>query len=598
VPAPPPGSVTLGEVNGALLALSDPRQARDDGESATDRANLELFRRQQGLLLPPVLVPPVAARSRSAALPSSEALLRLRAPQSCWERAYDALVRLATGTWARLNDARLLFGAPRPRAQAFEGGEEGGVDVDADVVGADEERVLAGALEGAEEEDEGEEETEEDAGQEEEEEEEEDEDEEKKRAARKRRAAAAAAASDGEEDKERGDAEEQDFRLFKQSPGKMPRLRSTPVRRAPHPLHPRPGGGFDESASPGRSRSRILRELASDGPVRAFDWHPFRQRWAVALADDSVMFYDVGAGRWEKAALRHEFQRQVRMLRWSPVGGAALAVACERGVALWRLVSSPTQTAWMTWLRFEGHEHVLSVDFSPCGRYLVSCAARGAYVVVWEVAKGALSATPLQLQGGARFVRWSPSGEYLFAASQSAAFRVWRTSDWSASDWQLSDACRFACWDPSGELLLVSKRGSAIVNMFNFRSTAQTLQGKVVVDCSADDELPEERRGGGAVDLVAWSPTSERLAVSFGVGSSLVAVFTCDPRELVMSFSPLGFIRGPPHPLDSRQPNGPVAMCFHPHFDAGAMLAVCWAGGLVSTVPMYFSQAASRSARR
>lgn len=134
-----------------------------------------------------------------------------------------------------------------------------------------------------------------------------------------------------------------------------------------------------------------------------------------------------------------------------------------------------------------------------------------------------------------------------------------------------------------------------------------------------DQDQQDQPVVGGVVDQMAWSPTSERLAVSFrGVrpgwveapaasrdgsathskpcSSELIAVFATHIRRSgLLSAHLVGFIRGPAAQdgvggRRRRLVNKPQKLAFRPHFDQGALLVVVWGEGQISHYPMYFRQ--------
>jgi hypothetical protein len=68
----------------------------------------------------------------------------------------------------------------------------------------------------------------------------------------------------------------------------------------------------------------------------------------------------------------------------------------------------------------------------------------------------------------------------------------------------------------------------------------------------------------------------------------MIALFDTSFQHLVLSFRPIGFIRGPPHPSPNTM-NKAVHLEFAPNFDKGALLSVVWSGGQISTHPLYFA---------
>lgn len=111
-------------------------------------------------------------------------------------------------------------------------------------------------------------------------------------------------------------------------------------------------------------------------PVKAISWHPYLNRFALALSkghfarpyknesSEHIAFYDMDAERWLSTVVKHEFQRDVACLQYQPNSGGSLAVGCREGICLWSLepAQAVSQTgsapaaetavsAWMSWYR-------------------------------------------------------------------------------------------------------------------------------------------------------------------------------------------------------------------------------------------------------
>eukprot|EP00455_Lapot_gusevi_P043977 TRINITY_DN5435_c0_g2_i2.p1 TRINITY_DN5435_c0_g2~~TRINITY_DN5435_c0_g2_i2.p1 ORF type:complete len:108 (-),score=24.88 TRINITY_DN5435_c0_g2_i2:20-343(-) len=103
------------------------------------------------------------------------------------------------------------------------------------------------------------------------------------------------------------------------------------------------------------------------------------------------------------------------------------------------------------------------------------------------------------------------------------------------------------------------------------------MQTKIVIDLST---APSQD-----VANIVWSPTSERVAVSFQ-GSELIALFGCQ-GDSYPRFYPIGYIRGPSS-SSSDSVNRPHHLVFRPYFEAGALLTVTWTEGTITQYPMHF----------
>lgn len=177
------------------------------------------------------------------------------------------------------------------------------------------------------------------------------------------------------------------------------------------------------------SRSSSQPAGMHSGPIHAMALHPNRSICAVAMADDSVHFFDLAAESacaryhlsslrvvawWNAVALAHDFQRDVIVIEFQPNSACTVAVACRHGVCLWTVANG---SAWCRMLASPGHEPVQALSFSPCGQYLATGSSADGTVLVWDTAADVH--TPLVRAGaGVAMLRWAPSGLYLFVATR------------------------------------------------------------------------------------------------------------------------------------------------------------------------------------
>jgi len=160
---------------------------------------------------------------------------------------------------------------------------------------------------------------------------------------------------------------------------------------------------------------------------------------------------------------------------------------------------------------------------------------------------------------------------------------------WLSQSWEFNSSCDTAAWSANGSLLLVGT--GSLISSLDFSKKASALFTNRSIDVSDPGKYPDGSSVGGEVDMVAWSPTNERFAITFRghhIGSELIALFATR-LGIVLSFQIVGFIRGPPSSLPSL--NKPIFMQFCPSFSKGALLAVCWSDGVITCYPMYFQHA-------
>ncbi|XP_063076448.1 aladin isoform X2 [Engraulis encrasicolus] len=333
----------------------------------------------------------------------------------------------------------------------------------------------------------------------------------------------------------------------------------------------------------------------SEGTVRAFAWHPHTEKFAVALLDDSIRIYN---SKSETApTLKHRLQRSVAALQWKPLCASALAVACHTCLLVWHVdptsLSTRPSSGCAQVLSYPGHAPVTSIAWAPSGSTLVSASPVDTAMLVWDVA--AESCVPLQRVGGGgvSFLSWAPDGGRVLAATPSALFRVWETRMWTCERWPcLQGRCQSGCWSPDGSRLLFSVQGEMVIYALTFNDALGGPKDAAVVADLSDTTFnsPDgDITVGGEVQSLAWDPRGERLAVLLkGIKAtegrpSVIAVFKTRSNP-VFELLPCGFVHG-------EVGAEPRLMQFHPHFQHGALLTVCWSNGKMSHVPFYFVSA-------
>lgn len=199
--------------------------------------------------------------------------------------------------------------------------------------------------------------------------------------------------------------------------------------------------------------------------------------------------------------------------------------------------------------------------------------------------------------GGVTFLAWSPDGSKVLAATPSAVFKVWEAQMWTCEKWPtIKGRCQTGCWSPDGSRLLFTVLGESVIYSLSFSEYRGDMQGQVggsktasiVADLSETTfETPYgEERVGGAVQSMAWDPTGERLAVIIRgdprtAGTQTVVAVFRTRNSPVFELLPCGFLRG-------EQSAEPQLIAFHPCFQKGALLTVCWSTGTISHIPFFF----------
>ncbi|XP_076768268.1 aladin isoform X2 [Arvicanthis niloticus] len=336
--------------------------------------------------------------------------------------------------------------------------------------------------------------------------------------------------------------------------------------------------------------------------LRVFAWHPHTNKFAVALLDDSIRVYN--ANSTIVPSLKHRLQRNVAALAWKPLSASVLAVACQSCILIWTLdptsLSTRPSSGCAQVLSHPGHTPVTSLAWAPNGGWLLSASPVDAVILVWDVSTETCVPLPWFRGGGVTNLLWSPDGSKVLATTPSAVFRVWEAQMWTCEGWPtLSGRCQTGCWSPDGNRLLFTVLGEALIYSLSFPERCGTEKGHVggaksatiVADLSETTiQTPDgEERLGGEAHTMVWDPSGERLAVLMKGnprvqdGNPVILLFRTR-NSPVFELLPCGIIQGEP---------GAQAqlITFHPSFNKGALLSVCWSTGRITHIPLYFVNA-------
>ncbi|KAJ3047194.1 hypothetical protein HK097_000148 [Rhizophlyctis rosea] len=398
---------------------------------------------------------------------------------------------------------------------------------------------------------------------------------------------------------------------------------------------------------------RLLKRL-NEAPIKAFGWHNYRQLFAVAHRQDSVLIYDMVAEHWfpeSPKGLINEYQKNVTCLAWRPNASGVLAVGCQTGVILWRIfyaasnspaiyprtgmdvtsLVDPAQPGshWATKLSFPGFGDVTTLSWSPDGLFLAVGSGTSSTILIWDVA--AEAATPVAMGWcGTRELKWSPDGNYLLQADVGHTLRIWETRTWENTALNCAAAAHSLNWLRGSKMFVFAQEGQSRMHIRQMNREPPHLENMDVkvptAKMSTYDFVPAGGSDGdmmtlaGPIKNIAVDPSGSRIVVSFEGdhrGSELVAVLEVE-RTALPYFRPLGYIRGPkwhpqtPRPQAPRSPfkeetllteeeeiervmpgaPWPKAgeMVFSPTFGKGALLSVCWENGKIGFVPFLFKK--------
>ncbi|KAA0053915.1 aladin [Cucumis melo var. makuwa] len=325
--------------------------------------------------------------------------------------------------------------------------------------------------------------------------------------------------------------------------------------------------------------------------LQGVSWHQHKHIIAFISGTNQVVVHDYeNAEGKDPCILTHDLQRDVKVLEWRPNGGRTLG-----GICIWA-ASFPGNAASVrpgavsflgSFSRGSGvrytlvdflrshDEQISALSWSPNGRYPNQLT---------NFSPLHRLGTPIRRGlGCVSTIKWSPTGDYFFAAKFDGTFYLWETNAWTSEQWSsTSGFVTGAIWDPEGRMILLAFSDSSVLGSIHFASKPPSLVAHLLpVDLPEITTLTNSQ----GIEKIAWDASGERLAVSFKDGdelyNGLIAVYDVKRTPLICP-SLIGFIRGP-----GDNPK-PVAFSFHGKFKQGPLLSVCWSSGFCCTYPLIF----------
>lgn len=344
--------------------------------------------------------------------------------------------------------------------------------------------------------------------------------------------------------------------------------------------------------------------LLTEVNLQGVCWHQHKHVLAFISGANQVTIRDYEDNEGKDPSILHgDFQREVRLVEWRPNSGRTLSVACKGGICIWAasypgnpasvrsgatpFVGTISKGSGMRWtlvdfLKSQSGEDISALSWSPDGRYLATGSYESSAFTIWDVSQG--FGTPIRRGlGGISVLKWSPTGDYFFAAKFGGTFYLWETATWTSEPWSSSGGfVTGAVWDPDGRMVLLAFSESSTLGSIHFASKPPSLVAHLV-----PVDLPEMATitASQKIEKIAWDASGERLAISFKEADELyqglIAIYDVRRTSLIAA-SLIGFIRGP-----GDNPK-PLAFAFHNKFKQGPLLSVCWSTGYCCTYPLLF----------
>lgn len=197
--------------------------------------------------------------------------------------------------------------------------------------------------------------------------------------------------------------------------------------------------------------------------VELIAFSPDGSKLIVAANDPSVSVWDVRSGKPAFPHLVHSNHASAAAI--SPNGAWIATGAADSNARLHDATTGQTAYPPLSHHRSEVPDgtDVSAVAFSPDSRWLASGSSDG-IVAIWDTTTGR-PITKLTLEAGAKFVEFSPNGEWLAAAFKPDIWKVqvWQTAEWKPLNGPLNHQRRIyrMAFSPDGHRLVTATANNA-----------------------------------------------------------------------------------------------------------------------------------------
>jgi WD40 repeat protein len=222
----------------------------------------------------------------------------------------------------------------------------------------------------------------------------------------------------------------------------------------------------------------------------------------------------------------------LRVCAWSPDGKLLAMGGDDRSILIYNVGT------WDLARTLKGHRaSVLTLDFSPDGRYLASGSGTDKVemnnvpdenvVRVWDVANGTLFKDLGTHKDGVMEVKWSPDGRTLVSVSDDKSIKVWNAENWTLAGELRGHTLGVLCADfsPNGLMLVTGSR--------DYTVRLWDLSG---LKPAGKWDAPN------CVRSVDWHPGGELIAVS-GVDEVMLTVRQASDGVVLRTFTESGKTR-------------------------------------------------------
>lgn len=271
-------------------------------------------------------------------------------------------------------------------------------------------------------------------------------------------------------------------------------------------------------------------------PTRVTAWSPDAKY--LAVGGDDTMIWVFNTTTWKVGKVLAGHAASVLTLDFSPDGkylasGSGRDKVVPHNTGYENVVKIWDFERGVAIANLSGHrDGVMEVKWSPDGKRLVS-ASDDKTLKMWNATSWSLMFTMRDMAGGVLAVDWSPNGTRLVAGTRDYYAALWNSSEGQfIVKWGAANCVRSVDWNPSGRTFVAAGVALTYVMIKN-ATTGETEQ---TIDDNKDPANPANAIG--AIMSARWSPDGRRLAIASGKEMAIRVYVYGPPRSPATSLIP------------------------------------------------------------
>jgi WD40 repeat protein len=270
--------------------------------------------------------------------------------------------------------------------------------------------------------------------------------------------------------------------------------------------------------TPNNQNPALLESVMLGGPLA---WSPNGAYLVFASDDDTLRVWDIESNR--NLFTLHGFSFYLpSSISWSPDSMYLVSGGTE-GVRVWSMETGQQVNAFLS-----RDDSAKDVAWSPSGEFIAAASFTG-IIEIWNVETGQIYTTLLNNDINAINIAWSPDNTHLVVAS--VGLQVWDITTGQREDLSDNELISVADWSPNSTKLITGGR-DGVLRLWDLITREETV-------LSLEENEQE-------IYDVSWSPSGTQAAVvsgTRGFGNKISVWTTGENEQLAIRWTHLGIVQ-------------------------------------------------------